>query len=69
MTKPTYRNYAAQYRALAELAISEEQRSLLLGLAREWEAMANAAEKWSKQCTDYSALNHISGKQPDSAAA
>jgi len=62
MRKSIYRQYAAEYRSLAETARSEEQRSLLLSIAGEWEVLADAAAKRSKRGADDSGLNPIAAK-------
>lgn len=69
MRKSVYRQYAAEYRSFAERARSEAQRALLLSIASEWDALADAASKRSKQRIDYSAPNPVSAKPPYRAAA
>lgn len=69
MRKSISRQNAAEYRSLAETARSEELRSLLLNIASEWEALADAASKRSKCRADYSALNPVAPNQPYRVAA
>lgn len=69
MGNSLYRQNAGRYRLLAEKAHSATYRSMLLTIANEWEAMANAAEKGPKRPVDQPALNQIATDQPYLAIA
>lgn len=69
MRKSICRQNAAEYRSLAETAHSEKLRSLLLTIARQWEALDDAAAKRAKHPADYSTLNPMAANQRYCAAA
>lgn len=64
MGKSIYRQNAARYRSLAKTARSEQYRAILLTIASEWEAMADAAATRSKHRTDDSALTPVGSALP-----
>lgn len=64
MGKSIYRQNAARYRSLAKTARSQQYRSILLTLASEWEAMADAAATRSKHRTDDSEPALVAANDP-----
>jgi hypothetical protein len=63
MLKSIHRQNAADYRSIAESARDESQRSLLLSIASEWDAMADAAARRLRRNSNISALNRVTVNQ------
>lgn len=69
MRKSICRQTADEYRSIADTARSEDLRSLLLTIASEWDALADAAARRSRHRADYSGRNAIAAKQHYHAVA